>query len=115
MEIQARVLDLDFTNGGRLILVSRSEELAKHDVWEREYLASNDNWYYVVDKEERMRIEKEKRVRSSALQLDTLRSKYSRFVEIDLIISGRAILVVCSGPLVRIVTATCNPTPEARR
>ena len=60
-EIQARVIDIDYTNGGRLILVSKSEELAKHEYWEREYLCA-DEFYYVVDKDERMRIEKEKRV-----------------------------------------------------
>lgn len=65
MEIQGRVLDLDFTNGGRLILVSKSKELAKVEEWETEYLKSADDFYHVVSSDERREVEKAKKVRTT--------------------------------------------------
>lgn len=66
MEIQARVYRIDFSNGGRLVLISKSEELAKHTVWEHEYMRASDKYYYVIEQKERMAIEKEKRVCQNA-------------------------------------------------
>jgi hypothetical protein len=62
MEIQARVLDIDFANGGKLMLVSKSDELARDTFWEEEYLHSVDQYYYVISNEERNKIEKAKKV-----------------------------------------------------
>jgi hypothetical protein len=63
MEIQARVKYIDFSNGGRLQLVSKSSELADQARWEEEYIKQHDRYYHVITAAERQEIERNKRVR----------------------------------------------------
>lgn len=61
-EISARVKEIDFRTI-RLILLSKSGDLADTERWEREYLALHDDWYYIMTEQERQVLERAKRVR----------------------------------------------------